>query len=287
MIYDELRYYMTNASSPQQVMLLDRAHSLLSQLDDEESFMDGYDAVCGEFEEMGDETVVDQVMVFTDQLITHALTAHSITMADHATLRDKIDVLQGLMDLQHWGDRAELDAIVQMGESSMEKLCGLLALVSFTQTERYLAVIHSFNPSLLQRIKDELLRLVEEELVDPSTYERNVTEFKRVKAAFGQGSAFERMLSFPATINQPFQMYFDIWSTQARDQALAKMNDEAGLKEFAVEWLYMSSLSEEGLAAAPQLFSQRAEAVTTDLDLIGRLIKTLNNTLMELSREQA
>jgi hypothetical protein len=285
MIRAELKNYLILSAGEDTAAVVDRAVELFEQYDPECEFMNSYDSAVGDNVDNFDEAVCDQVIHLTETLLDSVLNQHSIFTTDIATTTDKTDIARALLMLQSWENKAQIEIELDVDGSNEEKLCGLFAMVNGDSVERYLPLIDKFDKNLLEKIREELLQTLEEEVIDISEIERNLTDYKKVKAVYSEPSKFDDLLKTPGAIGQPFLIYLNNWAL-INAKYLTDLDSGNIAKIFSREILLMACLSKEGLSQVQKSLRDNMNLITTDLADSTKIYTAVTQAFLEVNRAQ-
>lgn len=283
MIYSELKNYLVQSTSPETVALVERAVKALERLDPESEFMDTYDSVVGATIGQYDQDLIDAIVSTTVTMMEDVLQQHSIVTTEQATLSDKIEIVEALLMLQDWENKAEIEIALQTEGNQLEKLCGLFGLVHGKPVEYYLGLIDRFNPSLLDKVQEELLHTFEQELVDIGDIEQNLRDYQKVKSVYDSPSKLDDLLKYPGAIGQPFLTYLTPWIA-AHEKYLGDELTPIFIQGMAADFMRIAALSKEGLSKAQLSVREHVHLLTTDLGQTGKIDAAVTQALLEVSR---
>ena len=281
MIYDELKNYLTQTASPELVALFDRAVTLFDSLDMDD-YMFSFDAVMGEATSGVTEEIIDRLTSTLDELLDTLLKQHGVVMAETTTLDTELTVLEGLMLVQNWEDKAGLSLLLESEQSSEEVFAELMSYLTGVQTENLLLELLDVDKALLNRIREEfacasdMTEAVEE-------VQQQVTDYAKVRGLeWPCFLKFDRLVKYFGFLKQPFALYLKSYMVEhnvgpSRDSA------EAVYLDWAQELVVLAAISEEGLAKALPLVRENMTTLTTDLNVSTKLDLAVVKTLAEVS----
>ena len=112
MIYEQIRNYLIQSTSPELVQQFDDANEIFEALDFE-AHLDRFDQVIGETSGMGDDALIQGMVTALDEMLVALLAAHGVETVEQAITKDLVFVLKGLVGLTTWEDRVTIRRVLE------------------------------------------------------------------------------------------------------------------------------------------------------------------------------
>lgn len=283
MIYSEIKNYLTQVTSIERVQLMDRVNELLEIFADDE-YLNIFNTCIGEASAFGDEAVIDALFEVAESLITALLRRRGIVLNETATLSDKVDILSAVNRLLSWEDKTSLLVIVENDAAPVERFSELVALVNGTSIDHVLSLISEFEDALIERFKDDYLLITSMELIPPEDTDRQMADYKKVKALFGNAPTWaDQITRLPASIGMPFSLYLRMYLLERAQYFAGEMSDSI-MKVLAIELIHICALSEEGLAKSLQTVRAHMSEIMTDINNSTKLDVVFTQLMVEVNR---
>lgn len=280
MIYDELKNYLTQATSPEIVALYDRAINVFDAFGIED-YMLTFDAEVGEQANNGDTAIVDGLYQVLLGMVTNLLKQHGIFVTDESTLSERILLLETIQKVQNWEDRAGIAMLVSQDVSSEEIFAELVELITNTSSDNVLTTLSYVESALITRIGEEFGEN-NDELIDSDTNAAQVADYYRVRAVFGDPTKFDRLITYQGFAGMPFKVYLNAWMLENERYLAPEAYSENLLKIFSYDLVYMAAVSEEGLSKAIPTIRENLSSIYSDLNITTRLYNQVLARLTEV-----
>lgn len=283
MIYEQIRNYLIQSTSPELVQQFDDANEIFEALDFE-AHLDRFDQVIGETSGMGDDALIQGMVTALDEMLVALLAAHGVETVEQAITKDLVFVLKGLVGLTTWEDRDTIRRVLEADGNAEEKLAELLALHAADNTERVMLIIESVNPSLLLTLRGVVGEEDEVCNTDYSELVALIQQYESAKRTFSIHSCFlDRMTHSAGALRLPFRTYFERF-LQAAHPYLGDQPSDSMIRSFAQELVLCGILSAEGIAKARDKVGEYMNEIYSDLKYSTKLDMAIMNSIIEVQR---
>ena len=283
MIYEQIRNYLVQSTSPEVVQQFDDANELFENLDFE-SHLDRYDQVIGETSSLGDDALVQGLVSALDEMLVALLAAHGVETVEQSTTKDLVFVLKGLVGLTTWEERDTIRRVLESDGNAEEKLAELLSLQAADNTERVMLILESVNPSLLITLRGVVGDEHEVCNTDYSELVQLIQAYEKAKRAFSIPSCFlDRMTHSAGALRLPFRTYFERF-LQAAHPYLGDEPSDNMIRSFAQELVLCGILSSEGLSKTRDKVSEYMNEIYSDLKYSTKLDMAIMDSIIKVQR---
>lgn len=129
MIYEELKNYISQVSSPETIALFDNAVDVFEKYSFTD-YMDIFDKNFGDAGDNADCTILDNLLATLRTLLTQLTSMQGITLDGETSIDMLITIADTLFELPYYSDKQTLIDILSSDENDNEKVCILLPLMS-------------------------------------------------------------------------------------------------------------------------------------------------------------
>jgi hypothetical protein len=155
MSYDYLKAYLDVTTSPEQSDVLIQACTLLH-----DAGVSGHDYALEQELALGDDsdtsTTLQSIYNCINPLMHIVIANFGITLVEEANLSQLVDILNGLLLIDNYGDPVTLVNLCDGLNNPEEALSDILTYVGALSAGEYLTLIESVNPSFLEKIVETL-----------------------------------------------------------------------------------------------------------------------------------
>lgn len=283
MIYEQIRNYLVQSSSPELVQQFDTANKLFETLDFE-AHLDRFDQVIGETSSMGDDALIQGLISALDEMLVALLAAHGVETVEQATTKDLVFVLNGLIELTTWEDRDTIRRILESDGNAEEKLAELLSVHAADSAERIMLILESVNPSLLITLRGVIGEENEICNTDYSELVAVIQQYEDAKRTFSIPSCFlDRMTHSAGALRMPFRTYFERF-LQAAHPYLGDEPSDNMVRSFAQELVLCGILSSEGIAKTRDKVGEYMNEIYSDLKYSTKLDMAVMDSIIKVQR---
>lgn len=283
MIYEQIRNYLVQSSSPELVQQFDTANTLFETLDFE-AHLDRFDQVIGETSSMGDDALIQGLISALDEMLVALLAAHGVETVEQATTKDLVFVLNGLIELTTWEDRDTIRRILESDGNAEEKLAELLSVHAADSAERIMLILESVNPSLLITLRGVIGEENEICNTDYSELVAVIQQYEDAKRTFSIPSCFlDRMTHSAGALRMPFRTYFERF-LQAAHPYLGDEPSDNMVRSFAQELVLCGILSSEGIAKTRDKVGEYMNEIYSDLKYSTKLDMAVMDSIIKVQR---
>lgn len=283
MIYEEIRNYLVQSSSPETVEKFDKAIELFEKVDFE-GHLDRFDQVVGENSSLGDDAVVYGLTTALDDILIAMLQAHGVLASEDASTSDLLYVFDGLVNIVEWEERETIRRILDLESNPEEIFAELLAARAGGSVEAVLASLEEVNPSLFVTLRGVIGEENDVNNTDYSKVMGVIHDYQNAKRVFDIPSCFLDALTCSAeTVGMPFRTYFDRFLISVHPY-LDDADSENLMRSFAQELVLCGILSEEGVGRTREKVSEYMNELYSDINLASKLDSLLTDNLIKVHR---
>lgn len=151
---DILRDYLVEATSPENVDSIEKAHDAFDRIGLQD-YSPGFEQLLMTNDESDQGDTLGGIIDLTKQIANGILQQHSIRVSDEASISTLTEFIDALMELQQASDHIpEILKICAQQHDPEELFAELVALVGTHEAEQYLPELEYVAQSLIQRIND-------------------------------------------------------------------------------------------------------------------------------------
>jgi hypothetical protein len=282
MIYPELRNYLTKAASVETVQFFDAAIEILENYQVPE-YMDIFDTVIGESTNGDDIATVDKLLVNLRLILNSLLTMQGIELIEEALPSEVNAIAEGLFMLASYEDTLAVHDILESDESTAEKICTLLTLVTPYQVEELMRLVDSVQESFIDDFKARLMKKKEEMIQSAGMVALQIktyAAFKRhlLNAPIQADQYFQQI----GSIGLPFEDYLTLYKND-NDKALSDMTASA----IAIDLVSLTCLSSDGCNNALITIRKYLSTLFSDIATATKVDIAVSKLTVEISHAQA
>lgn len=198
-MFDELRIFLQNITTPENTQNIINACEILSQA--------GYishdseiDTVLSNIKSSDSNKVLQDLYAVTEDFLLDAVNTYGIIVTEETNIQILTKILEGLLILEDYGDPETLVNYLNQEISSEEILCEVLGEVTSLYTEHFLPHIQSVDVELIDNSKRYMEERLEESEAKDLTLQRD--RFKKFRAIYNDSFA-EHALREGCTLAMP------------------------------------------------------------------------------------
>ena len=254
--------FITDTFLPDFVLLVKKCFSLFEAFEHQNAYSGMVDAITN-------ESISDQAgrsQHFTNALVKELdfiLNEHLIELTDEATIRDKVDILDGLYRLQHLEDYAAIASILSTEDEHVDKMAKILDEVTSLGEGHLLTLIKRVN-----KLSISLLEVfVEEKTLDPEVKNDNKPEviknFKLFTEALGKENIGSVLADAGMIIGLPISLYLPF----VEEDIYVKGDLSQTALNF-MSLIYLSDIKEMGVIGT---YRHISENILESLDIVSQV----------------
>ena len=244
MIYEDLRFYLVNNTTPEVVELFDDAVNVFTALEIETSMVPFEQYMEANRELPSDAVMMGLHDVLDDSLIA-VLVQMGVSVGEEASTSALVKIAKTMNYVPLWEDKEAIARIMECDEeNNEEKLASLCAYLCGGETENYLPYIASVKP--------ELIKVIAELSKDqPETNERSYAEFAeqyhKLKILRQNAPAWvdRSYLDQPGLIGTDMAVLMREFLDEQEQYFVDIVNPEV-IQGMLVDMLYIACMSKEG-----------------------------------------
>lgn len=248
-MYDELKTFVLNTTTPEMGSLLVETATTLTQLG-VDTIEWGVDSLLANPSGLDSATLLQQLHSLLFDAICAVLGQFSVDLTENATLRDALEILLGLGLLPNYEDVVSLENLCLGPFDPTTKILDLLELVTPYTVEDLLPVIANVDQALI----DQILATIPIDNPQPPINDVATTIKVRLRSYFSHyhGSAVENLVVFENL------SVGGLWSSLV-DERLSDMLEQAVEQRVIdyVGWLMSSTTPDDQLHASGLLYLDR------------------------------
>jgi hypothetical protein len=285
LLYEELRPFLTEALSVEELELFDRGMNVMTDLGVSEPMLP-FEMILGRKEEIGEFHIASDMMSTMKTVIEGCLEEFQIRLTDDCTLSVAISVLDAINKLPQWEDRDRIRNIVDLQESPEETMCSICAEINCVSAEEYFPNIEEVGNALIDKIsqiletRDDTQEFDDEKMKLIERIRKEHHGFKQVMK--GAPHTSDTLIQFPHILGLTYQelvkMFCRSWSV------LTEQPTETQIKIISDDLLGYAVLSDEGVSAAQKYSSQIFNEKHIELRAATAMQQYINQQVMEIKR---
>ena len=286
MIYEELKYYLTQVSGTATVDLFDRAIALfdLYQLPE---YMDVFDRVLGDYLSSTEQESSDALTMTLNEFLDELLKGHGVFTTDEATTSLKIDLGTGIYLLQHFEDWKSIAAITSSDVATMEIFAELMELVTSHKTDTILPFLDSVEDALISKIRNELVEPKAELLAEVEEVQSQLDNYRKFKIRNRNNPIWaDKFFGHVDSIGLPFHTYLCIYLQEVGPKLSINQDAPMPIKDVAEDLFSIMCLSEEGIGKTKETIRKYSDSIYSDLKSISILDSAISDLVMEFSHNE-
>jgi hypothetical protein len=291
MFYAELKNFLIGISSPEFVSTVDAAVKVFDafEIDD---YMIPIDAAVGENSHQSSDDLVHAITEVIEGILDSVLNQHGVFVNTEASLRNRIEALNCLNNVQHWEDKESIKQLLQLDDSPTEKFAMLVELVCGTNADNVMCYLVDVEPGLISKLDDYTKDDEQQHDLQEDKFSLALMNYQNWKAAFGNKPGWsDKFIVHRGSIGLPLQIYLDNFTIDHTNYLDPESLSETLMKGFCEELLTVSCLSEEGIesnrAGLLEPLKAYVSSILPDLSTGAKMNKCLMDTYMEQVRAKS
>jgi hypothetical protein len=216
--------------------------------------------------DISNNDVLDHIFSTISVLLDHILNINHVSLIDDTSMNFKIDLLQGLIDLNDYDDINIIENICNADYTNQEKLSTLLPLVTIHLDTYYLSHIIDVDDCVFRVILDSYKESIDEIINYTETVSVQIKRYSFFKNKVRRTMYGDRFFNNLPAIGLPLSVYMNSYVNDI------PMNDNGVLDEdqIGVDLISMCLLSED--TSLPNiLIKQYMHLITTDVSIATRI----------------
>ena len=282
MIYDELRNFLVQSSSPETVEFFDEAIELFDNYDVQD-YLDIFESSLLNDTNLTDAEIVDNVKADALSILRYLLTMQGIEVVDEVLPSELSKMAGGLFLLRYYEDQDAINAIIDSEQTSEEALSELLTLTTPLEIERTLSLLDSvqegFFDGLKERLRD-IAKNVEEEVKDVQV---QIKKYIAYRKHLGNAAQYgDKFFASLGSIGLPFLTYLGFLQKD-------NLNQSSGfdVAQMAKDMVGLTLLSEDGHDQSLLIIRKHLSSVVGDVATATKVDIAVSKLLVEFSHAQA
>lgn len=209
--------------------------------------------------------------------LNYILQEHQIKLIDVATIHEKNEILLALAHVQNLVDYTPVIRTLETFEPDEIQLSSILADISMLDQFKIMELIESFNPGILQTLKNFIYEKEKDTTAEELTNPKLIKHLRLFASVFGETPLGVQMARGQLRIGERFETYIDF----IQDGILSP--DE---KQTALNILSVIFLSSDGFNSPLLVYRKYSYQLLQDLNLVSRVEIHLLNHISELTAHQ-
>jgi hypothetical protein len=276
---DILRDYLVEATSPENVDLIEKAHEAFDRIGLQD-YTPGYEQLLMINDESDEGDTLGGIMDTTRKLQDSILSQHSIRVLEDTTIATRTEFIDALVDLQQASDHIpDILRICSQQNDPEELFSELVALVGTHEAEHYMVDLEYVSQSLIDKVKSvaEAMEYGTTEEVEGEREFRDerITKFNAyMHFLLDPELAIAKLAHKGLDAGYPFVLYANLIGREfeGMDPLLAAQN-----------LLGMAFYSGDGYGQPIQIIKQHLEELISDVDVMTKIDIALNDNLVRFA----
>jgi hypothetical protein len=276
---DILRDYLVEATSPENVDLIEKAHEAFDRIGLQD-YTPGFEQLLMINDESDEGDTLGGIMDLTRSLGDRILQQHAIRVLEECTIASRTEFIDALVDLQNASDHVpDILRIIGQEHSPEECFSELVALVGSNEAEHYLVDLEYVSQALIERIKETVEHMefatTEEADQEREFREERITKFNNfMHFLLDPELAIADLVHKGIDAGYPFVLYTNLIGREfeGMDPVLAAQN-----------LLAMAFYSGDGYGQPIQIIKQHLEELVSDVDVLTKIDIALNDNLVRFA----
>lgn len=284
LIYDELRNYLNQVSSPETVQIFDNAVDVLEKYGVPD-YMSMFEDVVFNDPNASDVANVDALQLNLMTCINHLLVIQGLHTSEVATASDVIAIADAMYMLVDYEDRDALASILN-GEFPDHEMAGeLLALLLPQTVEEVMAMLESVDDTFGETFT---LRLTQKDVGADSdalaAVDKQVKAYAKFKSFLGQTSIYpDQFFQHVPAIGLEFSSYLSLYQSETQGTDLSAKP----VADVASELVGMALLSKEGVDNPLIVVRKHLVELFPDMSVSTRVDVAVSKLIVGLNHAQA
>lgn len=262
---DLLSDYLNGNATPEERIMIENALDALNGIG-----VDNYENVIEEILNTDDEVdqgvTLDAIVSFIKTLLYQVLKDHAIKVSEEATMRFLTDIVDGIMLIQNYEGRSEIQQTLSLELSVRERFCELMTIVTNYAVDELLIYIEDVAPSLLAKLRDSEEEEEEFESDETILTRRSIIHrFQQYDAFLPEGAPAKvrALLTCGIGVGKPYSLYAGTVGVKF-EQMLPT--------EIAEEMFGMALLSSDGASRPIDTIKQHIEEYIANVETITQVM---------------
>lgn len=287
MIYSELKNYLQQITDPAVIALFEKARLVLEGFGFDD-WLDVIENAVGDYSFAGDDAVLDAMRKRVGEMIDSILRSHGLQLVEVATLDQRLEIGQAILNLVSYEDKQALALELRSGESDQEIFASVVAVVSSLRIEEVLSLIDEVSDALILRLKQLILAPLQLQLEDVSLEQQRIKDYEKYKTVFSRDERWcDKFAQFSQAVGLPFASYAKLYEAQRMNTDFNDSADiEMAFRRVAINLIGIGCLSEEGVINTAQNAKPYLEKITADMQTLTQFYTKLTNLLLEYNSAQ-
>lgn len=273
---DILNDYLNGAASAEIKELIEDAHNTFDRIG-LPNYEDGFVEILMLEDTVDIQDTLFNIINLTKTLQKQILKEHEIELVDEASITIYTLFINGLLDIQEYADKATMYKAISIDGNSKELLAEALSLVTHKNADELLSEIESVGDSLIGLIKDNLEE--PDDINNSNDYllkQDYITNF-RVFCIYINRDDLDiiRLISDGLDVGFPFTVYANMISDTLESK---------NIDIVAAELVGIAIISSDGHENPISIIKSHIEQYISDIDRITRILISVNELLLGLSR---
>lgn len=272
---DILHDYLVDATSPENVDSIERAHEAFDRIG-LHHYENEFQEIIMISDERDEGDTLGSIIDLTKHLAGQILTQHSITVSDECTVTTRTEFINALMDLQQATDHiTDILSICAQQNDPEELFAELVALVGTHEAEHYLVDLEIVSPMLITRIKELVDREI---LADDSVDQDRMNREERIMRfnhfmhfILDPDLAIMQIAHMGVDAGFPFEIYANLIGRdfEGMEPVVAAQN-----------LIGMAFLSEDGFQNPTSIIKANIDQFVSDVDVITKIDIAVSDLLV-------
>lgn len=281
MIYDELRNYLVQVSSPETVEFFDDAIELFDNYDVPD-YLDTLETTLMEDTQRTDIEIVDRLKTDAQAILRYILTMQGIEVVDEVLPSELNTLAEGLFLLRYYEDQEAIDAIINSEQTTEESVSELLRLTTSLEVEKTLSLLVSvqegFFVGLKERLRD-ISQSVQEEIKDVQGLIKKYIGYKKY---LGNAVLYgDRFFVHLGSIGLPFATYLSLLQKDHLNQS-----NGFDVAKLAQDLLGLALLSEDAHDQSLIHVRKHLGSLVADVNTATKIDIAVSKLIVDLSHAQ-
>lgn len=282
MIYSELKNYLTKVSSVETVQFFDDAIDVLDKYE-VPNYMDIFENVISDDTNSDDKTILDKLLVNLRTILTYLLTMQGVQLNENVTASQVNEITDGLFMLAHYEDQASISSILDSDESTVEKVCELLTLVTPYQSDALMGMIDSAEDRFTEDFKERLVYKEEEMKEDVQLVGKQIKAYIAFKNHLSNAALYsDKLFQYVGSIGLLFEDYLRLYQLD-HDKTLGTMTPEVIAKDLVA----LSCLSSDGCGNSLITIRKHLSTLFSDISTSTKVDIEVSKLTVEVAHAQA
>jgi hypothetical protein len=276
---DILRDYLVEATSPENVDAIEKAHEAFDRIGLQD-YTPGFEQLLMINDESDEGDTLGGIVDLTKKLGDQILQQHSIRVLDECTIATRTEFIDALVELQQAGDHVpDILKICAQQHSPEELFSELVALVGTHEAEHYLVDLEYVSQALIDRIKDVVEHMefstTEEDDSEREFREERIAKFNKfMHFILDPELAISKIAHQGIDAGYPFVLYANLVG-----------RDFEGMDPIVVaqNLIGMAFYSGDGFGQPMQTIKEHIDALVSDVDAITRIDIAVSDLLVRFA----